>query len=436
MSGESLLLTGALVPGREAPTDVLLDASGVLALGPDAWVPPPQEGGVAAPRIVNVDGHLLLPAPAEPHAHLDKALLYERAANPPGDLGAAVEASRRLYPTMTPDDLRERALRALSIAVRRGVTLVRTHVNVEEGLGTTAIATLLDVAREVRGELDLEVVALTGFPVTGGEGATNRALLEEALALGADVVGGAPALDPRPAEAVRLLVAAAAAAGRPIDLHLDETLDPTSTTLTVFAGEVAAHGLGGRAVASHCVSLGQQDPEVVRETARMLVDTGIAVVTLPQTNLALQGLAHPTRTPRGTAPVRLLREAGVTVAGGGDNWRDMFNPVGRIDPLETASLLVSVLHLTPEDAYRCVSDHARTALGRPSGEIRVGAPAELLAVRAGSVAEAVADGSEQRTVIHAGRVVSRTRIVEEQAPGTWRSAQSRANGRSTVPSRM
>jgi cytosine deaminase len=104
----------------------------------------------------------------------------------------------------------------------------------------------------------------------------------------------------------------------------------------------------------------------------------------------------------------------VTVAAGGDNLRDPFNPVGRADPLETASLLVTAGHLRPDEAYAAVSAGARAAMGLPEVRVATGFPAELLAVQAASLEEAIAGGTD-RVVIHQGRVVSRTTITREFA---------------------
>ena len=87
------------------------------------------------------------------------------------------------------------------------------------------------------------------------------------------------------------------------------------------------------------------------------------MVTLPQTNLFLQGRSHPVATPRGLTALRPLLDAGVTVAAGGDNLQDPFNLVGRGDPLEAASLLVAAGHLLPEEALAAVSGSARAAMG-------------------------------------------------------------------------
>ncbi|MFI0409412.1 amidohydrolase family protein [Actinomadura sp. 3N508] len=393
-------------------TDVLIAGGRVAALGTAAATDPRAAG---AERL-DLAGYLLLPAAAEPHAHLDKALLARRAPNPRGDLDGAVTAIRAAYATMDEADLRSRATEALLTALSHGYTAVRSHADVGEGIGTRSVRVLTGLRERAAALLDLQVVALAATPVAGAAGRHNRRFLAEAIELGADVVGGAPALDPNPQAALRTLVAAADEAGLPLDLHLDETTDPDMLTLRTFAAEVARRGLHGRATASHCVSLGQQDPQTCREVSRALADAGIAVVTLPQTNLYLQGRDDPTRTPRGLTAVAELREAGVTVAGGGDNWRDPFNPLGRIDPFETASLLVAAAHLPVADAWDTVTAHARTALGLPPSVLVPGSPADLLAIRAADLDEAVAAASADRIVLRGGRVVARTRVTRDIVP--------------------
>jgi cytosine deaminase len=245
-----------------------------------------------------------------------------------------------------------------------------------------------------------------GWPVTGPAGAEHRALLREAIAMGADVVGGCPHLEPEPVAATETLLSIAAELGCPIDLHSDEQLNPAVLYVRDFATQVAASGFPHGAVASHCVSLGVQPPDRQAAVAAELAAAGIAVVTLPQTNLYLQGRAHPTATPRGLTALRALLDAGVTVAGGADNLQDPFNPVGRADPLETAALLVLAGHLSPAEAYHAVSAAARSAMGLPEVTLTPGAPAELVAIPAASLREAIAFAPGPRVVVHRGVVVA------------------------------
>ena len=131
-------------------------------------------------------------------------------------------------------------------------------------------------------------------------------------------------------------------------------------------------------------------------------------MVLPQTNLYLQGWAHQVGTPRGLAPIDVLRGEGVVVAGGGDNVQDPFNPIGRCDPLETAALLVLAGHQLPEVAYRMVSNDARQVMGLQRVEFQAGDPADFIAVRAGSQREAIALAGDDRMVFRRGRLTAST----------------------------
>ncbi len=103
-------------------------------------------------------------------------------------------------------------------------------------------------------------------------------------------------------------------------------------------------------------------------------------------------------------------------AAGADNVRDPFNPVGRSDALETVALLVVAGHLTPPEAWECVSSRARAAMGLPAVALEPGSPAEILAVRGASLGDAVARSSDERVVVHRGRVVARTSVTTRLSP--------------------
>src|SRR5690606_34419752 len=163
----------------------------------------------------------------------------------------------------------------------------------------------------------------------------------DALDAGADIVGGCPHLEHDGGGGIEaatdVCLQIATDVGKPVDLHTDETLDPTANGLDVLARRVLA-GFDLGATASHCVSLGQQPAEQQQATAERVAAAGIGVVALPQTNLFLQGRGR-SPMPRGLTAVDVLRRAGVTVAAGADNVQDPFNPVGRACPFETAGLM-------------------------------------------------------------------------------------------------
>jgi cytosine/creatinine deaminase len=348
----------------------------------------------------DLEGYLLLPAPVEPHAHLDKAFSADLVPNPSGDLLGAVKGWLAHRPTMSEKDITLRAEKALWTYLAHGATVVRTHVDIGEDIGLRGLHAIA--------KLDgLQVVAFGANPLSGVEGAGNRALLRDAIDAGADAVGACPALDPDPRGCIDAVLELAADRV-PVDMHVDESLDPEPCTLSLLAD--AAAGFPHQVVASHCVSLGMMPQPRMREIAGRVAAAGIAVVCLPQTNLYLQGRDHATSPPRGLTAVRALREAGVTVAAGGDNLQDPFNIVGRADPLETAALLILAGHDTPENAYAAVSNDARRALGLPEVALRPGSPADLLAIRATSPREAIATAHPERVVIRGGRIVARTTL--------------------------
>ncbi|MGH3664242.1 MAG: amidohydrolase family protein [Micromonosporaceae bacterium] len=399
---ESLLLRGVTMPDGSV-ADVRLRGERI-----DQIVTP---GALAADHELGLAGHLLLPAPVEPHAHLDKALTAEAAPNPTGDLEGAVTAWLRHRSTMAREQLIERAVAAARKYLAHGATTVRTHVDVDDGIGLRSLSALLEVRDQLRDVMTIELVAFAG-PLTGAAGAANRSLLAEAVAAGADVVGGCPYRDPDPYGCHELLLKLAAEHSLPVDLHTDETLQSEVVTLAGFADAVTRTGFRHGAVASHCVSLGVQSAAAARRIAERVAAAEIAVVCLPQTNLYLQGREHGVGVPRGLTAVRALREAGAVVAAGGDNVQDPFNSVGRADPLETASLMVMAGHDSPEQAYAAVSEAARVAMGRPAVRLAAGQPAELMAIRGDSIREAVASASSQRVVFHRGRVVARTTVEQ------------------------
>lgn len=415
-----VLLRGGLIESV-TPADPHLPASGGAGRDIAAPAPDPATGspaaqaadpvtGSPATQVVDLGGRLLLPAPAEVHAHLYKALTADQAPTAGGDLMGAVTAWLRHRPSRSRDDITAAARTALLSCLAHGATAVRTHVDLGDDIGLRGLQALLTVRDTEAARCDVQLVAFAATPLTGPAGARNRDLLAQALAAGADAVGACPGLDPEPAACVRLCLDLAEAHGVGVDLHVDEWLHPAPCSLELLADAVLATGFDRPVLAGHCVSLGMMAPDRAAHVADRVARAGISVACLPQTNLYLQGRDHDHAVPRGLTALRTLRAAGVTVAAGGDNLQDPFNALGRGDPLETAALLVLAGHDDPATAYDAVSARARHALGLPPVAVAPGAPAELLAIRAGSVREALATATADRVVVHAGRVVARTAV--------------------------
>ncbi len=361
-----------------------------------------------ADHTIDLRGYVLSPSAVEPHAHLDKAFLAEEVVNPSGDLMGAIEAMWNHREVLDVERIIVRAERAARLMAANGYRHVRTHADLNIEHGMRSIEALVEVRRRVAALIDVEIVALSGWPVVGAAGADQRALLLDALDAGADLVGGCPHLedDGDTAGATEVFLEIASDRGVGVDLHTDETLDPDVLGLVDLARMVAA-GFDHPVTASHCVSLGMQPAHRQREIAELVADAGIAVIALPHTNLFLQGRGHAPM-PRGLTAVHALRAAGVTVAAGADNLQDPFNPVGRACPFETAGLMIMTSHLLPHEAWASVSDTAALAVGQRPTSIAAGQPADLLAVPANTLREAIAFGPTGRIVWRHGRRLGET----------------------------
>lgn len=373
--GSALLLCGArLTDGRTV--DVRLGDGRIEAVG---------TAGSLSMHTARVDltGYLLLPAPTEPHAHGDTALSAD------GDGPVSYDDQ----------EVQRRMTEAALLYLGHGATALRSHVRIGDVQGLGALAAVLQARRALRGLAELTTVA-TPRVLTGLAGTEELAMLRDAVKMGASVVGGCPDLDPDPTGYVEAVLEVASEHGCPVDLHTDGDDPARLARLAAMAG-----GLRPGVTLGPCGGLGRLPPEVASRAADQLAAAGVTVVCLPQ-----GGCSGVER--RGTAPVQLLRAAGVRVVAGSGALRDVSNPVGRADPLEAAYLLASRYGLRPEDAYDAVSSSARAALGLPEVRVEAGFPAELLAVRGDRLAGALSL-AYSRIVVHQGRVVARTNAVRE-----------------------
>lgn len=401
----------AIIPGVSSPVDVVVENGIVIEVAQRGSRSVLESSSFPPVEEIDLGGKLLLPSLRENHAHLDKALTADSIVNRSGDLMGAIRAWIEAEDTdqIGFEDMVRRVESAAIRLLHSGVTHVRTHVNVGgSDPGLRNLRAVDTIRRKLSGIIEFEVVALLHSPLTGEMGRENRRALDAAIEFGVDLIGGCPHLEIDPDGMLDIVLDRAGRESLGLDLHVDETLDPQMLTLLSLARKVAHREIDYSVTASHCVSLSVQELDVQFEVAEALRQAAIRVVALPQTNLYLQGWDRTVAMPRGIAPLGLLAEQGVEIAAGGDNIEDPFNPMGRSDPLETASLLVTASHLDPRIAFDAVSTRP---LWHSIDDI-VGSHANFLAVEATNVREAIARAPAQRTTIRNGRVVASTEVVE------------------------
>lgn len=393
-------LAGVRLPD-ETLADLLLDGDRIARVAPAG----------TAPGAADATGWRFVPAATEPHAHLDKALTGPRVDPGAGnDLVTAIEQWRAIVPGIDKADIKARARAALGRYVARGITTIRSHVDaLLDGDPLRGVDALVELREELAGVVHLQVCLLAGA-------LTPAAVLHEAVARGIDVVGGCPHLAPDPLADTTRALDLAERYGLPVDLHTDEQTDPSHVDLVDLAEQVIARGMQQQVTASHCVRLGMLGPARLAEVLDVVKRAGIAIVTLPITNLYLQGRDTAGTVPRGLPPLRAILEAGITLAAGADNLRDPFNPVGRADPFETTSLLVTAGHLRTREALHAVTAAGREVLGLPPVGADAGSAADFMLVPDVPLDDVLAGATTARVVVHGGRVVADTRARQDLDP--------------------
>ncbi|MDB5859988.1 MAG: cytosine deaminase [Ramlibacter sp.] len=386
------LLLRDVRPLGAAALDLLVRAGRIAALGPRlAAVPgvPQEQGG----------GALLLPGLVEAHTHLDKTnwgLPWYR-----NEVGPRLEdriANERRWRAETGHDAGAQSLRLARAFLAQGTTRLRTHVDIDTDAGLRHLHAVLATRETLRELMEIQVVA---FPQSGLLARPGTAeLLDEALKLGADVLGGLDpqAIDGDAVASLDLLFGLAARHGKPLDIHLHESGEEGARTLDAILDRTETLGMQGRVAISHCFCLGDVAPARRAALLERMARLRMSVIT----------------TGSASRPVPPLQEcvaAGVLVAAGNDGIRDTWTPYGRPDMLERAMLVGLRNNLRRDDEIALAFDAVTHAGARVCGcadyGLEVGCRADLVLVQAQNVAEAVVARPARKLVVAGGRIVAR-----------------------------
>ena len=386
-------------------------------------------GAVAVPGgavVLPADGGLVTEPFVDAHLHLDKvrtlplvgdAALRAYTADGMAESARGIDLARAVKQHYTLETLLPPIRQALADGERHGVLHVQAFADVDTAAGLTGVQAVLAAREEFRGRVDVAVVAFPQDGVLRDPGAAE--LVEQAVALGADVVGGIPWLEETPAaqEAhVAWACALAARTGRRVAMLTDDSPDPALDTTRMLAEALAAHGLTGRGVACHARALGHYDPARQDAVLRLARQVGLGLVSDPHTGAV-------------ALPVERALALGVDVALGQDDIEDAYYPFGRHSLLEVAFLAAHLLDMRTapqlETLVDLVTTSAARVLGLPGFGLRVGGPADLLVHGATRTVDLLARHEEPRFVVRAGRVLAgqdpsvvSTRATASSAPGT------------------
>jgi cytosine deaminase len=277
-----LVIRNATLPDGRTGQDVLVDGGRITAVGPAL--------AATARTRVDAQGWLLSPPFVDAHFHMDATLSYGLPrVNASGTLLEGIALWGELKPLLTQQALVERALAYCDWAVAKGMGAIRTHVDICDPR-LLAVEALLHVREQVKPYLDLQLVAFPQDGVLRSAGALDN--LKRALAMGVDVVGGIPHFERTMAdgaESVRILCELAAAQGRLVDMHCDETDDPMSRHIETLAFHAQRLGLHGRVTGSHLTSMHSMDNYYVSKLIPLIAEAGVAAIANPLINITIQG---------------------------------------------------------------------------------------------------------------------------------------------------
>lgn len=343
-----------------------------------------QSAPVAAQaRELDAGENLVTPAFVEPHIHLDAALTAgEPRWNQSGTLFEGIECWAERKALLNSEDVNNRATQTLKLFAAHGIQYVRTHVDVTDP-SLTALRALLEVREKTASFIDLQIVA---FPQEGILSFTNgRELMEEAIRLGADVVGGIPHFEytrDYGAESVRWLMELAQKHDRLVDVHCDEIDDPESRFLEVLAAEALRLDYGPRVSASHTCAMGSYNDAYCSRLFRLLKKSNLRFLSMPTENLHLQGRFDSYPKRRGITRVPELLDAGLKVAFGQDSIRDPWYPMGNGNLLRTLDVGLHACHMLGmnriERSLELITDNGAAALNLEEYGIAPGMPARCV----------------------------------------------------------
>ena len=402
-----LILRDGRLPSGEA-VDVGLEGGMIRAVEPNLNAEAVQE--------ILLEGRLVSPPFVESHIHLDSALTAGQPRwNQSGTLFEGIEIWRDRKQSLTLEDVKERAIATLKLQAQQGVLFVRSHADVSEP-SLTALKALIEVRDTVKDWITVQVVAFPQDGLYGSPG--NIELMEEALKLGADAVGGIPHYEMTRedgVQSVHRIFELAQKYDRLIDIHCDEIDDDQSRFLEVVAACAVRSGLGPQVTASHTTAFSSYNNAYAFKLMGLLARSGINFIANPLINITLQGRTDTYPKRRGVTRVKELWQQGLNVSLGHDCIQDPWYNLGTGNMLDVASMAVHVCQMTGQDeiaaCYAMITTNgAKTlALGESYG-LEVGKPANLIVLDADSPYEAI---RRRATVTH---VFSRGKLLVETRP--------------------
>ena len=380
----------------ETPVDIGVAGGRIAAVAP---------GLAADGPVFDAGGRLASPGLVETHIHLDKSRIIDRCGPEEGRDVAAVKRIRPLKPHFSIADVRARARATLEAAILQGTTRMRTHVEVDPGVGMRGFEGVQSLVADYRWAIDLELCVFPQEGLTNYPGTDE--LLVEGLRRGARAIGAAPRYDTDHGGQIRRVFDLAREFDVEIDMHLDFGNTPEDLDIDLVCDLTRRYGRGGRVAVGHMTKLSTMPPAQVAALGWRLADTGIAVTVLPATDLYLMGRDQEDNVRRGVADAHLLVQAGVNCSISSNNVLNPATPYGDCSLIRMANLQANVLQVGGSEGlaecFRMISERSARLLNLKDYGIAPGNPADVVIIDAESPAQAVAELRPVVAVFKRGR---------------------------------
>ncbi|MDF2393483.1 cytosine deaminase [Aeromonas sp. 2MA4] len=374
----------------------------------------PMSTHILSARELDGEAGLVIAPFIEPHIHLDTTQTAgEPSWNLSGTLFEGIERWAERKALLTHDDVKRRAIQTLKWQMANGIQFVRSHVDVSDP-NLVALKAMLEVKEEMKEWIELQIVA---FPQEGILSYPNgKTLLEEALRLGADVIGAIPHFEftrEYGVESLHYIFDLAEKYQVLVDVHCDEIDDEQSRFIETLATLAYERGMGHRVTASHTTAMHSYNGAYASRLFRLLKMADINFVANPLVNIHLQGRFDTYPKRRGITRVKEMLEANINVCFGHDDVFDPWYPMGTANMLQVLHMGLHVCQIMGyeqiNDSLKLISRHsARTLNVQDRYGIEVGKPANLLILPAENGFDAVRRQVPVRYSIRHGRVIAET----------------------------
>ena len=393
-----------------------------LSTAPEA---PPVDIGVAggknaaiAPKLdaiapsYDAGGRLTCAGLVETHIHLEKSRIADRCEPETGRLPMAMERVSAVKHTFTVEDAYRRAAATLEGCIKFGATRMRPHVELDGGVELRTFEAVTALKRDYAWAIDLEICV---FPQ---EGLTNNpradALLVEALKRGARVIGAAPNYDPDHAGQIHRVFDLAREYDVDIDMHLDSGNSPDDMDIHLVCDLTEKYKLGGRVAIGHGCKYSTMKVDAFHTLAKRIAEAGVAVTSLPATDLFMQGRDQTDNVRRGVVDLNVLAEHGVNCSISTNNVLNPFTPLGDCSLIRMANLQANVCQIGHparlRDCFAMLTDRSARLMNLRDYGIAVGNPADIVVIDAFTPEQAVAENAAPLVVFKRGvRTVTRPR---------------------------